>query len=272
MKKILIFSGNHARHIYVNKLFLEYDFEISLILMKREDLTPKIPNNLIENDRKIFEKHFFERAIREEDEFGLFNSNDQIKKIFDKCQILECDSELLNSESVKVFVENFSPDFVFIFGTNIIKNPVSSILPENTINLHLGLSPWYRGSATLFWPFYNLEPQFAGATFHKILNEPDAGDILHQCVPSLTKGQKIHDVGVNTVVKAKMELNKIINYALEGRELLFNKQKSSGKNYLTSDFRPEHLRLIYNEFDNKIVDYYLYNKKIMKNPNLIKLF
>ena len=58
MKKILIFSGNHPRHIYVNKLFLEYDFEISLILMKREDIIPKIPNNLIENDKKFLKSIF----------------------------------------------------------------------------------------------------------------------------------------------------------------------------------------------------------------------
>ena len=33
------------------------------------------------------------------------------------------------------------------------------------INVHLGLSPYYKGSATNFWPFVNNELQFLGVTF-----------------------------------------------------------------------------------------------------------
>ena len=38
-----------------------------------------------------------------------------------------------------------------------------------TINIHLGLSPWYRGSATLFWPSYNLEPRKTELLFIKLI-------------------------------------------------------------------------------------------------------
>ena len=88
-----------------------------------------------------------------------------------------------------------SPDFCFIFGTNIISEFITDSMHKMSINLHLGLSPWYRGSATLFWPFYNLQPHWAGATLHKIVSEPDAGDILHHVMPKLEEGDTIHDVG-----------------------------------------------------------------------------
>ena len=45
-------------------------------------------------------------------------------------------------------------------------DPTFAVLPKEKINLHLGLSPWFKGSVTLFWPFYHLMPQFCGSTFH----------------------------------------------------------------------------------------------------------
>lgn len=271
MKKILIFSGNHPRHIFINKTFLEYDFDVSLVLMKRENLIPNYENNINNVDDLNIKRHFNERYIKEKSFFGIFESNDEIKNIYNNCNVLECEPESLNTNKVKKFVQDFSPDFVFIFGTNIIKDPIIRILPENTINLHLGLSPWYRGSATLFWPFYFLQPQYAGSTFHKIVVEPDAGDILHQCVPILNKGDEIHDVGVNTVLKSKEDLKKIISHIQNEKELIFHKQINSGKNFLTSEFRPEHLRVIYNQFNNDIVDFYLKNSERLSKPNLKKI-
>jgi hypothetical protein len=47
-------------------------------------------------------------------------------------------------------------------------------------------------------------------------------------------------------------------------------QKHSGKNFLDSDFHPSQLRLIYNTFDEKIVDYFLNKKLRHREPKLIK--
>ena len=94
---------------------------------------------------------------------------------------------------------------------HLILDPVID-QPSDKINIHLGLSPWYKGSATLYWPFYHLQPQFCGVTFHQITRQADAGEIIHQCVPVLEKGDKIHDVGVKCVIQAKTDLVKIISY------------------------------------------------------------
>ena len=271
MRKVLIFSGSHPRHVFVNRLFLEFEIELSVVMMEREELIPNTPMNLPQKDTENFKRHFYERNITEEKAYGN-NTMSQVNNIFSNCNILKTISKNLNSSETINFVRKFKPDFVFIFGCDLIKNPLLDLLPKNSINLHLGLSPWYRGSATLFWPFYNLQPQYAGVTFHRIVSEPDAGDILHQVAPDLIKGQGIHDVGVNCVFEAKKALKKIITKVMNNSALDFHKQNSTGKNYLTSDFRPEHLRLIYNEFDNKIVNYYLSNSNRMKKPNLINLF
>ena len=143
-----------------------------------------------------------------------------------------------------------------------------SALPEVKVNLHLGLSPWYRGSATLFWPFYFLQPQFAGATFHQILPEADAGGILHQTVPKLQSGDGIHNVGSKVVIEARRDLRNL----LEGFSKfgwVFKEQNYSGRLFLTRDFQPAHLRLIYNTFGNKIVDAYLSGDLERRNPKIV---
>ena len=163
----------------------------------------------------------------------------------------------------------YEAKFCFIFGTGLILDPVLKILPKNKINLHLGLSPWYKGAATLFWPFYFLQPNYAGATFHEINNKIDEGPILHQSIPKLLNGQGIHDVANNVIKVSKKDLKKIIEKIIQNKKLKFTRQKKEGKIFYTNTFKPHHLKVIYDLFDNKIVDYFLKNTT-QKKLNIIK--
>lgn len=69
-------------------------------------------------------------------------------------------------------------DVVCLFGTAILSAAWLEAFPSRIINLHLGLSPFYRGSATLFWPFANKELQFLGTTIHLATEKVDAGNII----------------------------------------------------------------------------------------------
>jgi methionyl-tRNA formyltransferase len=152
------------------------------------------------------------------------------------------------------FVREINPDIVLVFGCGMIRPPLYHVLPSATINLHLGLSPRYRGAATLFWPFYFLEPAWAGATFHRIVNEPDAGDVIHQVVPiMLSAVDTIHDVACKVVFEAAEAMVRLLGMdAWKSRP-----QRATGKCFLSSDFQPAHLRLIYDTWDDKIVSAYL---------------
>jgi methionyl-tRNA formyltransferase len=177
------------------------------------------------------------------------------------------DNSELNSVESQTWVEMHDPDIVMIFGCGMIREPLMSALPRDKINLHLGLSPRYRGAATLFWPFYFLEPQMAGCTFHYIKDEPDAGTIVHQCVPDLEMSDGIHDVAVKAVLKAADDAVKLLRAPVWE----YHQQVNTGKCFLASDFKPQHLRLIYDQFDNKIVREYLtHNLPDKPQPKLIQ--
>ena len=236
--------------------------------------------------------HFMARLDAENKYFGKQNF---LESAFTNYIMVENQSQLNNRKQVLGFIKEINPDIALIFGCGMIKGELAQALPELTINLHLGLSPRYRGAATLFWPFYFLEPQWAGCTFHKIVDEPDAGDILHQCVPELAKGDGVHDVAAKAVVKATDDMIKLLGmwdaekisyrytYSIsptgktvttEPEEIneswKFHPQTTTGKNFLARDFQPSHPRMIYETYNNDIVDQYLDGNLKQHKPRLVR--
>ena len=234
--------------------------------MERENLIPETPDGLLDIDRSNFIRHFSERNQVEKRAYG-----DLDDSIFEGHNVFKCTRKTLNSFTTASKVSEFNPDICFIFGPAIIKKPLFEQLPEFKFNLHLGLSPTYKGSATLFWPFFMLEPQFAGVTFHQISNKADAGDIIHQQCPILYEEDGIHDVAARCVTDAAITAYEILSIFLRQKSLQTTQQRSSGKLWLSTDFHPYHLRLVYNTFDNDIVFHYLNGSLSDSKPDLIKL-
>ena len=232
--------------------------------MEREAVIPVTPKNLTEHDSFLFDKHFKERAEVESKIYGDLESD----KVFINHKVINISSKELNSPKVADIIKDYKPDFCFIFGVDLILTPTIDSLPKDKVNLHLGISPWYKGGATLFWPFYHLAPQFCGSTFHIISKEADAGEIIHQCVPKLEIGDTIHDVGAKCVLKAAQDLPLIIDYWKRKRSFKTKKQKTTGRNWRGIDFHPSQLRVVYDLFDNKIVDKYLNGELDQRIPDL----
>lgn len=262
--KLILFSGDHPRHLFINREAIKYFDEILVIIMQREELLPNPGIHINRHDKKLFLKHFENRYEVESKVYGNLNP----QEVFSDHRKIFITSDELNSEQIATEVENFNADFCFIFGVDLILDPVIGRLPQNKINLHLGLSPWYKGGATLFWPFYHLEPQFCGSTFHQITKQADAGEIIHQCVPELYLGDTIHDVGARCVVKAKNELSGIFSYWKKTGKFEGMVQKTSGRNWRGVDFHASQLRVIYDLYQDKIVDSYLAGNLSNRKPNL----
>ncbi len=100
----------------------------------------------------------------------------------------------INSPEVLKWVSDLEIDVVCLFGTSILKSPWLSTFPGKIVNLHLGLSPWYRGSATLFWPFADSAAEFVGTTIHLAVEKVDAGAILHRVRPKLRLAENYYQI------------------------------------------------------------------------------
>lgn len=268
--KLILFSGSHARHVYVHQQVIDSEtLEVGgVVSMQREDTLPDPPSGWPEHDRKLFTHHFERREAVEQATYG-----DRSPTAYeDVAPTLFVDRGELNSERVAEFVRDVDADACLIFGTGLVLEPVLSELPEWRLNFHLGLSPWYKGSATLFWPFYNLQPQFAGGTLHQIIPEPDAGGIIHHSVPELKRGQGVHETAADVVVRFTEETVAVLEYLAEAGTLPVEEQTRTGKLFLSGDFDPHHLRVIYDLYDNDIVDEYLDGNLGDRRPNLTDVF
>lgn len=262
--RILWIGGNHPRHLYyINTIAAAFPLAGALI-ETRENLIPQPSDRLGETDRVNFIFHFENRARAEARYFG--------EQSLPECPRFEIDSQSLNSQQSVEFVEKIAPDFVLIFGSGLIKDPLYSALPKDSVNLHLGLSPRYRGAATLFWPFYFMEPSFAGTTFHYIVAEPDAGDVIHQVTPELDPADGVHDVACKAVVSSAREAVELLRIYQRDGSWRTHQQKGTGKNFLASDFKAEHLRVLYNVFEDDMVRSYLSGELPSKDPYLFRQF
>lgn len=93
-----------------------------------------------------------------------------------------------NSEECARLIKTLNPDVIAVYGTRLIREHISSLAGKATLNLHTGLSPYYRGDSTLFWPVFYEEFDRIGVTVHRLEPAVDAGDIVSTGTISLEPG------------------------------------------------------------------------------------
>lgn len=224
--------------------------------MEREALIPlgtRIGNKELE---KIFELHFSKRYAIERKNFGDIGMPDSELIGSVNTNSINVKPENLNGEKVLNFVKRVDADMAVIMGTFILKSNLLKLIPRNHVNIHLGLSPWYRGSGTLFWPTFNWEPWKTGTTFHRLNTEADAGGIIHQTTCCLNNNQGVHELAASAVIEAKRALPDVIRWMEKNPNDSGLKQPFVGRSYLSCQIRPEHLYDIYklrNDRTNKIL-------------------
>jgi methionyl-tRNA formyltransferase len=124
--------------------------------------------------------------------------------------------EDVNSEAVKNFILEKSPELVVVSGAPILKKRIINAAEGNIINLHPGLTPQYRGRYGDFWPIYNREPDMVGATIHYLNKGIDTGAILLQQQVNFNPNDTLktityrqHAVGVGLLTKCLSEYDTV---------------------------------------------------------------
>ncbi|NDY45115.1 bifunctional UDP-4-amino-4-deoxy-L-arabinose formyltransferase/UDP-glucuronic acid oxidase ArnA [Serratia marcescens] len=83
-------------------------------------------------------------------------------------------------------IRELQPDVIFSFYyRHMLSDEILSLAPLGGFNLHGSLLPRYRGRAPVNWALVNGETE-TGATLHKMVKRPDAGDIVGQQKVAIT--------------------------------------------------------------------------------------
>jgi len=81
-------------------------------------------------------------------------------------------------------VRRAQPDVIVIMGTCLVRKKIIESAPH-ALNIHTGLSPYYRGGMTNLWPIVREEYGYFGVTVHRISLGIDSGDIIHTARPEI---------------------------------------------------------------------------------------
>jgi methionyl-tRNA formyltransferase len=92
----------------------------------------------------------------------------------------------LNLVDPTLLTEALDADIIIVFGASYIRKPlVELLLDRDAINIHMGVSPYYRGTACNFWPLYDGAPEYVGATIHLLSRGLDSGPMLFHALPEI---------------------------------------------------------------------------------------
>ncbi len=257
--KIIILTANEYRHKFFRKyLNNNKNLKVSLVICENKDGRQSYQIINSKKSSSIQKKHFIDRKKHELKFFSKYIKNlrePKNKLIVERGEINK------NINLIKKILK-INPDFIISYGCGIINEKVIKKFKDKIINIHLGLSPYYRGSGSNFWPLVNNEPQFIGATFMKINKGIDTGPILHQIRGSLHKKDNVHTIGNRVIFDMTKELIKILN---SKKKFSFIKKKQNKKIYFKKHFNDKSLLKLKENFRKGMIKSYLSNKKNIDN-------
>lgn len=268
--KIAIITGDHPRHKYFVDYVSKLDLEVIWIIQERENFLPSSPfKNIDKKYSKLFKIHFDQRFETEHKFFK--DSGNVASKNINK--VIKIKSEDLKNDKLLNLIKNETIDILISYGCYKLDDKILYLVKKFCWNVHGGLSPWYRGAATHFWPTYMLEPQFTGMTLHETTQNIDWGDIIHQTSINLSKKDGVHDNACRAVVEFSHDIYDKLKLNIDQLDKIKPIQNiTSGRIWTTSMWHPGHLELIYNVYENKVNKFCLENNFCIRVPKLKSVF
>ena len=86
----------------------------------------------------------------------------------------------INDEQVIQKLKELNPDLILVNGTRIISKKVLQSVTCSFINMHVGITPKYRGVHGMYWALVNRDYENCGVTVHYIDEHIDTGDVIYQ--------------------------------------------------------------------------------------------
>jgi methionyl-tRNA formyltransferase len=244
--RITLFTSNKNRHNYFINLLSKISDEL-FVVQECGTIFPGIMPGRYPASPIM--KVYFENVTKAQSKlFGNSYINNSKKNI----KILPMLYGDLNKCHINLLSNFLKSDLYIVFGSSFIKGKLIDILLKNkAINIHAGLSPYYRGTDCNFWALYDKNPHLVGATIHLLSKGLDSGPILYHAMSNIKTNS--FEYTMSTIKSAfhsiaeRIKDNSIfnINPAIQNK----NKEIRYSRK---------------NEFNEKILEYY-YEKEINLN-------
>lgn len=136
----------------------------------------------------------------------------------------------VNDEACKHLLLQIQPDIVVVNGTRIIKKDILQSTNAVFINMHMGITPWYRGSHGGYWACRNNDVENFGTTIHLVDAGVDTGTVLKQVFAKPTNRDNFTTFPVLQAAIGIEALKDVLQNELK-EDVTFNKNTEKGRMY-----------------------------------------
>lgn len=197
--KITLFSSNQPRHLNLAKELAKIADEVFFISEVNSIIPEETAN--FRDKSEVMQRYFAKVILAEKRVFG---DIDFLPDNIHQLAIKGGDLNLLTDRQLR---DALSSDIYIVFGASYIKGWLVDFLVANqALNIHMGISPYYRGSSCNFWALYDYNPAYVGATIHMLSKGLDSGDMLFHCLPNLIEADSAFDFTMRSVSAAHFGL------------------------------------------------------------------
>jgi Formyl transferase len=202
MNSITVFTSNQPRHLSLIQSLGKLAKQVFVV----QECTTVFPGQVEDFYRKteVMQDYFARVIAAEKNVFGGISFNPS------SARTLSLRMGDLSSVGLDILAPVLDTDLCIVFGSSWIRGPlIDALIERRAINLHMGLSPYYRGTACNFWSMYDGKYEFVGGTIHLLSKGLDSGDILTTIVPPLKEADPF-DFGMLAVKSTHDALAKLI--------------------------------------------------------------
>ena len=235
---ITLITSDQIRHNYLVNLLSNIATKLNVIQEKK---------TFFSNQNKISNliKNYFLKV------------DDAQKKVFGNAAIDKKNKELEKC-SLNSLSDFLNSDIFIVFGSSFIKKDlVNFLIDHKALNIHLGISPYYRGTDCNFWALFDNNPHLVGATIHLLSKGLDSGQILYHALSEIKEDPFIYTM---SAVKSAFES---IAQKIENKTIFEH----------TPEIQDKSKEIKYskkNEFNDEVIKKFFLNK-IDLNSKIFKL-
>jgi len=178
--KIAVFTSNNPRHFALLRALSDVADEVIAIQECGTLFPGKMPGYYPRSD--VMERYFSHVRKAERDVFG------EIGHLPKNVRVLALNEGDINFLPTSIFREALEAEEIVVYSASYLKDPLCAELVERkAVNIHVGVSPFYRGSSCNFWAMQEGNFDLVGATVHLLSSGLDSGAILFHAFPSPIK-------------------------------------------------------------------------------------
>jgi len=254
--KIGVLTSVDLRHRYFARALARH-FDVAAVGYEKTGYNPAATAglDLSDSERGIIAAHFAER-VRQESRF--FGHDGEFLKASPGRNVLQIEPGELNRPSTAIHFSGDQLDVLVVYGTNLIRAPLLTSWARRIVNLHLGLSPYYRGTATNFYPLLNEEPEYVGATIHLIDAGIDSGPILRHARPEIVADDAPHTIGCKAILAGIEAMVEVLDGWERGLvDPVPQWKPANSKLYLRKNYHPRQVVELYRKLETGMIPRYV---------------